>query len=623
MGESTSPPSPPSPGGRRWTPRFGSWIRARTIRILYRWLLIAVPIGVASGFVAVAFLTALDLASGLLVGGLGGVLLPINGVAPSPGISWSSNPSRFWVLPMVLGLGGLAVGLIASRFAPETLGHGTDETIRSFHHGRGAVKPRVPFVKFAISVLTLGSGGSGGREGPTAQIGSGLGSIVASPLGLTTRERRVALMVGMGAGIGAIFKAPFGASLLAAEILYLADFEAEVIMPSIVASVISYSIFGFFEGFGPEFAAPSGLGWSVPQLPLYAILGVSAGLLAALYAVSFTRSRAYFARTSFPLWARPAIGAGLAGVIIAALYYGVPWDAHLVGVGLLGIGYGLVQWLLFQGDVTALLLVLVVALILAKIVVTALVVGSGGSGGLFGPGVVLGACTGFAVAGAMRLLFPSLLPAADLAAFAVIGMLAFFGSVSKAPIAVIVMVVEMTGTESLLVPAMMAIFIAYYVAGPFQLYSEQVPSRLASPAHTTEYFASFLEHVPIRSMLQPAPSPIAPGATILDAQFQMTRSPVQLLPVQDAGKALGELRLGDILDVPTGERSRRLVRDEMRSEMPAIDPTTSALKALGTMDQEGVDALLVLSPERPPQVVGVVTREAIVRFQRAPHPFEE
>ena len=316
MPEPNTSPRQPTPGPPAAPPAARrQWLSAQTIRVLYRWLLIAVPVGVVSGFAAVAFLTAYELVSALLLGQLIGLDLPSNGVIPSGTYSWASDPLRFWILPAILAGAGLAVGVLASRFAPETFGHGTDETIRAFHHGRGAVKVRVPFIKLAISVLTLGSGGSGGREGPTAQIGSGFASLVGRYLGLTTRERRIALMVGMAAGIGAIFKAPFGAALLAAEILYLSDFEPEVIMPSIVASVLSYSIFGSFEGFTPEFLTPGGFTFTPSQLPLYVILGVIAGLLGSLYAVSFARSRQFFRRMTAPEWPRPANGPGHGGVV--------------------------------------------------------------------------------------------------------------------------------------------------------------------------------------------------------------------------------------------------------------------------------------------------------------------
>ncbi|HTT26104.1 MAG TPA: chloride channel protein, partial [Thermoplasmata archaeon] len=418
---------PPTPRSRFDTAR--EWIRgskAIEARSLYRWALIGILVGIIAGLVAVAFFATLSATSGSLLGGLLGIQLPSNGAAPSGTFSWSTNPGRFFLLPALLVGGGLATGLLVWKAAPEVEGHGTDQSIRAFHRGRGAVRYRVPPLKFIASVLTIGTGGSGGREGPTAQIGSGIGSFLARPLGLSTQERRVAAMAGVGAGIGAIFKAPFGAALLSSEVLYLSDFEPEVIMPSIIASVVSYSIFGAFDGFGPEFATP-GVGWTPAELPLFALLGAVAGLIGVVYVVVFHQTRSLFGRLRLPRWLRPALGVSLAGLLLGILYYLVPQENHLLAVGGIGIGYGIVQWLLFQGHLGLAFLLLIVALIFVKIVATSLTVGSGGSAGLFGPAIVIGALIGFAVSGFVDLAAPSLATPGDVAAFTIIGMMAFFG----------------------------------------------------------------------------------------------------------------------------------------------------------------------------------------------------
>ncbi len=586
-------------------------------RSLYRWALIGISVGVIAGFVATAFFEALTVASNAFLGGVLGLELPANGHPPIDPFSWSSNPHLFFLLPAAMVGGGIATGLLIWKGAPEIEGHGTDQSIRAFHRGRGAIRYRVPPLKFLASVFTLGTGGSGGREGPTAQIGSGLGSFLARPLGLSAQERRVAAMAGLGAGIGAIFKAPFGAALLSSEILYMSDFEPEVIMPSIIASVISYSIFGSFEGFGPEFATP-GVGWSPLQLPIFALLGLVAGLLGILYVALFYRSRAAFARWAVPVWARPAIGAGLGGVMLAALYYLLPQENHLVAIGAVGIGYGIVQWLLFQGHLALLVLLLVVGLIFVKMIATTLTVGSGGSAGLFGPAIVIGALTGFTVVSFVDLAIPAIATPGDVTAFAVIGMMAFFGSVSKAPIATILMVVEMTGSEALLVPAMVAIFIGFYIAGRYHLYSEQVPNRLASPAHTTEYFAEFLKHMPVASVLQTNVTTIAPSESVEAAGFTLSRSPYSVLAVVHGGQIVGEVRLADILNVRPTERPVLRVSEIVETGPSLLTTNSNLLEVVGLMDNEGVDALLVVDAKAPKQLVGIVTREAIARFQRAP-----
>jgi CIC family chloride channel protein len=586
-------------------------------RSLYRWALIGISVGVIAGFVAIAFFEALTIASNSLLGGLLGIQLPTNGAVPASPFSWSSDPRLFFVLPLAMVAGGLATGLLIWKAAPEIEGHGTDQSIRAFHRGRGAIRYRVPPLKFLASVFTLGTGGSGGREGPTAQIGSGLGSFLVRPLGLSAQERRVAAMAGVGAGIGAIFKAPFGAALLSSEILYMSDFEPEVIMPSIIASVISYSIFGSFDGFGPEFATP-GVGWSPLQLPVFALLGLVAGLLGILYVVMFYRTRHWFGGLGLPVWARPAVGAGLAGGMIVGLYYLLPQERHLVAVGAVGIGYGVVQWLLFQGHLALFVLLLVAGLILVKMVATSLTVGSGGSAGLFGPAIVIGALLGFSVVSFVDLAIPALATPGDVTAFAVIGMMAFFGSVSKAPIATILMVVEMTGSEALLVPAMVAIFIGFYIAGRHHLYQEQVANRLASPAHTTEYFAEFLRHMPVANALEPDVTTVALTDSVEAAGFALSRSSHPVLAAVHGSEFVGEVRLADILNVLPTERPVRLVSEIVETGPPLVTTTSNLLEVVGLMDNEGVDALLVVDAQNPKRLVGIVTRESIARFQRSP-----
>jgi CIC family chloride channel protein len=251
-------------------------------------------------------------------------------------------------------------------------------------------------------------------------------------------------------------------------------------------------------------------------------------------------------------------------------------------------------------------------------VATSLTVGSGGSAGLFGPAIVIGALIGFSVVNGVDLVAPSFSGPSNVAAFTIIGMMAFFGSVSRAPIATILMVVEMTGSEALLVPAMVAIFIGYYVVGKHHLYEEQVENRLASPAHTTEYFAEFLRHMPVTRALEPAPPVVAPDTRVRDADFALSRSSYPVLPVAEGGRLIGEVRLVDIQEVPPPERAVRVVREVAREGFPHVGTGATLLDAVGLMDREGVDALLVTERGDPQTLAGVVTRESIAKFQRSP-----
>ena len=201
-------------------------------------------IGVAAGLGAMTF----QLLSQVIIHF---TLSGIAGFAPrKPRASITS--SRTWPpncpcsgLMVVITAGGLVSGFLVYTYAPEAEGHGTDAAIDSFHNKRGLIRGRIPIIKTLASAITIGTGGSGGREGPIAQIGAGFGSFLATKLNLSARDRRIMLAAGMGAGVGAIFRAPLAGALFAGEILYRdADLESDVIVPAAIASIVGYSVYG-------------------------------------------------------------------------------------------------------------------------------------------------------------------------------------------------------------------------------------------------------------------------------------------------------------------------------------------------------------------------------------------
>lgn len=487
--------------GERHHPTRGkrSWISVS--ESLLRTTLLAVPIGVVAGLGSAAFYYAWLGATRFFLVDIVGIGYPLAGAPPGGVVVWPSSPLRILLLPAVMLLGGLVVGLIIDRGSWEVAGHGTDEAIRGFHSGGGRVRKRVPLLKLVASALTLGTGGSGGREGPAAQIGSGFGAWWAGLLNLSAKERRIALATGLGAGVGAIFRAPLGGAIYAAEVLYIQDFEPDVFVPSIVASVVSYSVFGLFFGFSTLFALPAaGVSWNVGQIPLYALLGLVCAVAGVGFIRLFRATERKMAGTGWPYRVRVPLGMGLAGGAMVATYFLLPWGNHFAALSAINVGYGFVQAAMFgQIGLTTLIPLAIVALtvaVLLRMATTCLTVGSGGAAGLFGTSVVVGALIGVEIGAIFHSLLPGVVPVAAISAFAIVGMMTFFGGVSKAPLAVLVMVVEMTGSYTLLVPAMLAIFVAYVGTGPYHIYEQQVGSRLDSPAHREEY-AEYLRSAPV------------------------------------------------------------------------------------------------------------------------------
>ncbi len=441
--------------------------RLRSAGYLRKWVVLGALIGVIGGLGALTFYTALGAATHLFLGVLAGYTPPTPAGEGGAPITSALRP---WAIPLVVAAGGLISGLLVFRLAPEAEGHGTDAAIGAFHHNPRGIRARVPLVKLVASAITIGSGGSGGREGPSAQISAGFGSYLARLLDLDQRDARIAVAVGMAAGIGAIFRAPLGGAVLGAELLYRDDVESDALVPSFIATIVAYSIFGSVEGFQPIFGTQASYGFSNPaQLAYYGLIGLAAGAVGVVYITSFYGLTDRFKRWSVPRALRPAIagfGVGLLGLAIP---------------GVLGTGYGYVQAGLDRTTLLALPLAVVLLLPFAKILATSLSIGSGGSGGVFGPGMVIGGLLGASI---WRLLEPFApgIPAQP-APFVIVGMMALFGGVAHAPLAVMLMVAEMTGNLGMLAPAMVAVALATFVVGNRTIYRSQVATRAESPAH--------------------------------------------------------------------------------------------------------------------------------------------
>jgi len=538
--------------------------RLRGANYLRKWVVLGALIGVVGGLGAIAFYTALELATWFFLGFLGGYTPPSpagEGGAPITGFS------RAWALPFVVALGGLISGLLVYRFAPEAEGHGTDAAIAAYHHNPRGIRGRIPLVKIVASAITIGSGGSGGREGPTAQISAGFGSFLGRALDLDARDARIAVAVGMAAGIGAIFRAPLGGAVLGAELLYRDDVESDALVPSFIATIVAYSIFGAVEGFTPIFGVQASFAFRDPaQLAWYALIGFACGLVGLLYIRNFYGFTDWFRGWAPPRWAKPAIAGFLVGCI------------GLVIPGVLGTGYGFVQAGLDRETLLAIPLWMIVALPFAKILATSLSIGSGGSGGIFGPGMFIGGMLGAAI---WRLLEP-IAPAipADPAPFVIVAMMALFGSVAHAPLAVMLMVAEMTGNLSMLAPAMVAVGLATFVVGSRSIYRSQLATRADSPAHRFRFAMPLLAAVSVGDALRQARAVVRPDDTVASARARLEMSGVPGAPVVGSdGTVHGLVDLASLQTVEARELvgGSTLVRDPILAADDALDDALGAL----------------------------------------------
>ena len=236
-----------------------------------RWPLLSLVVGILAGLGAIFFEELLKFTLHLLLHLPTGYLEPVKGTTPA--LIASLAHTRTWLYLLIPTLGGLAAGLLVFLLAPEAEGHGTDAMIEAFHHAGGFIRKRVVPIKVLASALTIGSGGSAGKEGPIAQIGAGLGSILAPCCGFGPGTGASWCWPAPPAGIGAIFHAPLGAALFAPEVLYReTEFEFEAIMPCIVASIVASSVFDQYSGRATLFF-PGPVNFEPRELLAYILFG--------------------------------------------------------------------------------------------------------------------------------------------------------------------------------------------------------------------------------------------------------------------------------------------------------------------------------------------------------------
>ncbi len=507
-----------------------------------RWLIVGTIIGVVAGVGATLFYFAIRLFEILLLKDIIGMTIP-HPLGEGGSLVYHFVAVRYYLIPLIIALGGLIVGILIYTTAPEAEGHGTDAAIKAFHYKQGKIRHRIPFIKTIASAITIVSGGSAGREGPTALIAAGIGSMLADFLGLSPKDRRIAVAVGIGSGIGTIFKAPIGGAILGAEILYRRDFESEVIFPSLVASAIGYSIFASIVGFTPifgDYIEP----FNVLRMPFYAVLGVIAGIISIVYIRTLYSIRNLFKKFRVPNHVKPMIGGAVTGLIALAF------------PEIMGTGYGWVQ-LLEKGEFNDFLtfgipiLIFLLLLVFAKIFATAFTVSSGGSGGVFAPGIFIGASLGAFIGVLFHIIVPSIIT--NVAPFVIIGMLALFGSAGKAPLAVIIMVVEMTGSLQLLPGAMIAVSIAYIVSGTkHSIYESQVMTRRDSPANMGEYHTPLLLDIKVSDLKIVTNIYADLYYTINKAASIMRTNGMLALPVVYNENLMGTVYIYDIENKPYG-----------------------------------------------------------------------
>lgn len=560
-------------------------------------LLLCAAVGVIAGLGAAGFHYLLAYSKHLALDGLAGYR-PSGPAGEVPLFAETARPLSRLVLLALPALGGLISGIIVHLIAPEAEGHGTDAAIDAYHFRDGKIRTRVPFVKAIASAITMGTGGSAGREGPIAQIGAGLGSALASWLALSARQRRTIMVAGMGAGIGAIFRAPLAGALFAAEVLYRdMDLEPEVVAPAILSSIVAYSTFGAIFGWHALFETPSFRFRTPLELGPYLALGLVVAIGGRTYPQVFYGVRDRFKQLAVPTWFKPALG----GLIVGVIGLFVP-EA-------LSTGFGVVQDAVRGHGTVATLLIIAVA----KMLTTSFTVASGGSGGVFGPAVVIGGALG----GAVGLLFhawdPALVP--DPGAFAMVGMAGFFSAAAHVPISTVIMVSEMTGNYHLLVPTMFVCMLGFLLVRRHSIYEKQLPTRAASPAHQRAIIRTLLDRTTVNDILALRPSsppePVSERTKLPVLIERFASSGYNCLPVlDDDGTLTGAVSLKVVQQALSHRAAlaNLVIARDLATHAITVTREQSLYSALAKMSRyECKDLLVVENQAKQPKVVAVLT----------------
>jgi CIC family chloride channel protein len=591
--------------------------RLTSLAYAEKWLALGVIVGILTGLFAYAFYWLLS----LVVWGSARFL----GLHAAPGEAdlgaILALQHKVPLLTVVVILLGAAVSsVIVYTYAPEAEGHGTDAAVRAFHRRAAIIPFKVAVVKALASALLVGSGGSGGVEGPSVQMGAGVGSSLARWFKLSFEDRRIAMVAGMAAALSMLFQAPLGTAFFAVEVLYQRDMEAKALIPAFIASVTSYTISAplfHYKALLPTFQVEPRVLFNPYAVVSYVILGFYVAPFSYLYARMFRRSERFFKgleRRGLPRKARPVLGA----VGTSAIVFFAPFVAGS-GRGVLAEalrGHHIPSLPTYQPGLYAALILAVAAIL--KMAATSLSVGSGGSGGVFSPGLLAGALTGLSFYHVMYAVDPRLAPLSA-RLYAYLGMAALFGGAAKVPLATSIMVAEMGRNYLLIVPALIAAVLSRELTGRTSIYASQLDHRPPRVVIDAEGLLTLVREaegeagIPVRDLVDRSYVAVETSASIARVIEVMERSRQRIVPiVSPEGVLRGVVTPDDIeYAVERSGANPNLPAWSLPLHVaPVLRADETVEKALEEMVEKGTDYVIVVDSNN--QYIGVVTVEEIV-----------
>ncbi len=502
-----------------------------------------------------------------------------------------------------MAVAGVLVGFMIDRWASEAKGHGVPEVMEAIAIRGGRIRPRVAAVKVLASSLTIGAGGSAGREGPIVQVGSALGSTLGQLLRFSEERVRTLVACGAAAGIAATFNAPIAGTIFAMEVIlgrFTVRYFGAVVISAVAASVTSQAIIG--NKLAIE--VPSYPLHSIAELPIYIVLG----LLAALVAVLFIRLL-YFTEAKFDAWriplpAKTALGMVLTG-IVALLVPG----QEVLGPGLHTIAGTIAQDFPLSLSMMAILL-------FGKLLATTFTLGSGNSGGVFAPSLFMGAVLGGMVGTIAQSLWPDV--AVNPGAYAIVGMAAVFAGAARAPITAILIVFEMSGDYKLILPLMLATVIATIVAErifPESIYTFKLKLKGITLERGRD--VDILQSVTVDEVMTRSVQTVPETMTLVDLSDLFAESHRHGFPMLDAdGRLSGIVTVSDLDRAVGNELPRRTTAREIgtpRAQLLVAMPNQPVGEVLRRMGTRGLGRMPVVETDEPDRLIGMVRRSDIIR----------
>lgn len=547
--------------------------------------LLAIIAGVVGGLGAVAFRLMISLNTTLFFSRL------------LPYISIFGGNLNFGLI-LLPAIGGLIAGPIINSLAPETKGHGVPEVMESYALKGGRIRTRVAFIKVLVSSITIGSGGSAGREGPIAQIGASTGSVLGRLFKLQDDEVRLLVVCGLSSGIAGTFNAPLGGALFGMEILQ-GRFSWKGTVPIILASVVGAAIANVVFGLSPTIVSPTFRFLSATELFLYFLLGVIFGFLSYVWVRVFYFFEDLFEKIRFSTKYKLAIGGALTGAI----------GMFFPNYGILGVGYNGVDMALAGSFAITLMLVLG----LAKIFATSFTIGSGGSGGIFSPSLYIGSMFG----GVLGLIFNGIIPglASQPFAYSLAGMGALFAGAARAPITSMIMIPEMTADWHLLPPLMISCITSFYLSSYLlkrsSIYTLKLERRGVDVKSSS--IPDYLDYVKVEEVMESKLITVSENTTVAELMRLAAEHGHSMYPVMSELGLVGTVSYLVGLKIPIENRVSSKVKDIMQKASLTASPGESVGAVLKKMEKSDMSKILVVDSSHPQKLLGILTERDIVK----------